>query len=73
MKLESASNKKILLFKVILWRCISVISMLLTMWLLTGNIAEATGLTIVVQIIQTIVHGVFEILWEKYTRNSYKK
>ena len=73
MKLNSFSNKKILLFKIISWRCISVTSMLLTVWLLTGNIAEATGLTIIVQIIQTFVHGMFEALWEKYTKTSYKK
>ncbi len=54
-----------LLFKVIVWRIVSVISMLLTMWIITGDLMESTGVTLVVQAIKTIVHAVFESQWEK--------
>ena len=54
-----------LLFKVTIWRIVSVISMLLTMWIITGDLVESTGVTLVVQVIQTIVHAVFESQWEK--------
>ena len=54
-----------LLFKVTVWRIVSVISMLLTMWIITGDLVESTGVTLVVQVIQTIVHAVFESQWEK--------
>jgi len=54
-----------LLFKVTIWRIVSVISMLLTMWIITGDLVESTGVTLIVQVIQTIVHAVFESQWEK--------
>ncbi len=54
-----------LLFKVIVWRIVSVISMLLTLWALTGDLVESTAVTVVVQIIQTVVHAIFESQWEQ--------
>ena len=54
-----------LLFKVIVWRIVSVISMLLTLWALTGDLVESTAVTVVVQIFQTVVHAIFESQWEQ--------
>ncbi len=54
-----------LIYKVITWRMISIISMLLTMWVLTGDIGKSTGVTAIVQIVQTMVHAVFESLWKR--------
>mgnify|MGYP003662581617 CR=1 FL=1 len=73
MKLNDFINRNILLCKVVLWRIVSVISMLLTMWVLTGNIGKATGLTIIVQIIQTLVHATFEVWWRNYSKSIYRK
>lgn len=56
---------KSLILKVISWRAVSVVSMLVTMWILTGDIQQSTGLTVIVQIVQMLVHGVFETIWEK--------
>ena len=56
---------KDLILKVVSWRAVSVVSMLLTMWILTGDIQQSTGLTVIVQIVQMMVHGVFETIWEK--------
>ena len=51
--------------KVLAWRAVSIVSMLLTLWALTGNLVQSTSVTVVVQIIQTIVHAVFESLWRE--------
>lgn len=53
-----------LLYKVIAWRIISVITMILTLWALTGDIGKSTGVTVVVQIIQTFIHAIFEVAWK---------
>ena len=50
--------------KVLAWRAVSIVSMLLTMWVLTGDLVESTSLTLIVQVVQTIVHAVFEKFWE---------
>ena len=52
------------MIKVLAWRSVSILSMLLTMWVLTGDLAESTSLTLIVQVVQTMVHAVFERLWE---------
>ena len=56
--------------KVITWRLVSVTSMLATMWVLTGDLVTSTSVTLVVQIVQTAVHALFESLWEKYEKSS---
>ena len=52
------------MIKVLAWRAVSVMSMLLTMWALTGDLVESTSLTLIVQVVQTMVHAAFERLWE---------
>ena len=59
-----------IIFKVVSWRIISVISMLVTMYVLTGNIAKSTGITVIVQIVQMIVHAIFESIWERKFRGA---
>jgi uncharacterized membrane protein len=44
------------------------VSMLLTVWVLTGDIAKSTGITIIVQVVQTIVHAAFETTWDNVQR-----
>lgn len=51
--------------KVLAWRAVSIVSMLLTLWVLTGDLVQSTSVTITVQIIQTIVHAVFESVWRE--------
>ena len=55
-----------LIYKVVAWRLISIISMLLTLWFLTGDIGKSTGVTMIVQAIQTIVHAGFETFWRRF-------
>lgn len=54
-----------LLIKVLSWRFVSVLSMLMTMWILTGDLVKSTSVTLIVQVVQTIVHAIFEATWEK--------
>jgi uncharacterized membrane protein len=61
-------KKKDLLVKVFSWRLVSLISMLLTLWVLTGDFIESTSITVIVQIIQTMVHGLFEYTWDKHKK-----
>ena len=61
-----------LFHKVIAWRVVSTVSMLLITYLLTGDLAQSTGLTLIVQVIQTIVHAIFELIWENRGYNKMR-
>ena len=63
-------KKNSILAKVLLWRLVSVVSMLLTLWLLTGDLVKSTSVTLIVQVVQTAVHGVFEFMWEKHKNTN---
>ena len=52
--------------KVLVWRVISITTMLLTIWIYTGSLFSATGITVLVQFVQTIVHGIFEFYWDNH-------
>jgi len=66
-------DKKTVFYKVISWRLVSIVSMLVTLWILTGDIGKSTGVTLIVQLVQTMVHGVFETLWERRSeRRRYR-
>jgi uncharacterized membrane protein len=55
--------------KVISWRVISVSITMLVMWFFTGNIKEATGLTLFLHALLTIANYIFETMWEKLSEN----
>ena len=40
--------------------------MFITIWSYTDDFFSATGLTVLVQIVQTIVHFIFESYWDKH-------
>jgi uncharacterized membrane protein len=54
------------LFKVILWRIVSFLSMLVTIHIITGDTGLAGKVTLIVQVIQTIVHAFFEASWKEF-------
>tara|TARA_R110002020_G_scaffold268819_3_gene484077 strand:+ start:25393 stop:25590 length:198 start_codon:yes stop_codon:yes gene_type:complete len=58
-------RQKKIFFKVIIWRIISITSMLLTLWALTGDLVASTNVTVIVQMIQTVIHTIFESIWER--------
>ena len=52
--------------KVISWRMISISITMFAIWAFTGNIKEATGLTLFLHGLLTIANYLFESLWEKF-------
>ena len=58
------------LVKVISWRAISVSITMLVMWMFTGNVKEATGLTLFLHVLLTIANYSFESIWEKFHENG---
>lgn len=53
-----------LILKVVSWRAVSVMTMLATLWLLTGDVGQSTTLTLIVQCVQTVAHAFFEMIWK---------
>ena len=64
--------KEHLLLKVILWRIISVSITLIVTWLVTGNLSEATGLTVILHLILIVGHYLFEFAWGRLFEVSTK-
>ena len=50
--------------KVIVWRMISILLTLSFLFLLTGDVKTATGVTLLLHCILTVAHFVFEAAWE---------
>ena len=50
--------------KVILWRIISIALTLVTTFFYTGNISEASGLTMVLHAVLIVGHYLFERFWD---------
>ena len=54
------------IIKVISWRIVSITVTMIVMFLFTGNIREATALTLFLHAFLTIANYIFETLWEKF-------
>ena len=57
------------LIKVISWRIISVSITMIVMLMVTGNVKEATGLTLFLHTLLTIANYFFETAWDKISEN----
>jgi len=55
---------KDILKKVILWRIISIILTLTTIWMVEGDLKEATFITVLLYVILIISHWIFETIWD---------
>ena len=53
-----------ILKKVFVWRCISIFVTLLVLYVGTGDVKSATGLTLFLHIILVACHYGFEKLWD---------
>jgi len=51
--------------KVITWRLLSVLITMIVMWFATGNIREATGVTLVLHALLTVANYGFEAVWDE--------
>ncbi len=62
--------KKQLWVKVLVWRVVSIALTLVTSWLYTGSISEASGLTMVLHAVLIVGHYLFERGWDSWTPES---
>ena len=53
-----------LMKKVIMWRCISILVTLAVMYVCTGDVKSATGITLFLHVFLIVGHYAFEVLWE---------
>ena len=63
----SANNR---LLKVLLWRFISITVTMLVLFMATGNLGSATGITLLLHALLIICHYVFETYWEYHCSES---
>ena len=52
--------------KVVTWRVLSILITLSFLFLLTGDVKTATGITLILHCVLTVAHFVFEAAWEGY-------
>jgi len=55
-----------LMMKVIVWRCLSIALTLLVMYVVTGDVSSATGITIILHAVLTLAHYWFERYWGQH-------
>ena len=53
------------LYKVIIWRIISILITFAFLFVVTGDIKSSTGLTFLLHCFLTVSHLAFETAWEK--------
>ena len=53
------------LLKVLVWRIISILITLCVLTIVTGDVGEATGVTLFLHAFLTICHYAFETLWDR--------
>lgn len=58
--------------KVVLWRIVSVTLTLVVLLFATGNVASATGTTLVLHTILILAHYLFEGHWDKVQKRKWK-
>jgi len=64
------SSKRRHLHKVIAWRITSTICAGLISWAYLGEFTTATTLTLMLAVVMTFVHYIFEMAWEEYIDNG---
>jgi len=52
--------------KMLIWRIISILFLMVFFWIYTSSIFEAAFLALVVFVFHSLVYFVFDKLWEKY-------
>ena len=58
--------------KVAVWRMISIVTMLIITFLFVGEIQRSFFLTLVLTVVMTVLHYIFEEVWNSRTANSLK-
>jgi len=68
MSLELATIKK-----VAAWRVISIVTMLIITFLFVGEIQKSFFLTVVLTVVMTVLHYIFEEVWNSRVENSLNR
>lgn len=55
--------------KVVSWRVVSITITMLLMSFIMGDVKEASKVTIMLHILLTFFHYIFEMLWGKFNEN----
>jgi len=63
-------SKKRLFYKSIIWQVIGMIWISLLTYLWFGNWIQSLGFTTVVVIVSIFAYILYEMLWEKFTKNK---
>ena len=63
-------SKKRLFYKSIIWQIIGMIWISLLSYLWFGNWIQSLGFTSVVVIVSIFAYILYEMLWEKFTKNK---
>ncbi len=63
-------SKKRLFYKSIIWQVIGMIWISLLTYLWFGNWIQSLGFTTVVVIVSIFAYVIYEMLWEKFTKNK---
>ena len=63
-------SKKRLFYKSIIWQIIGMIWISLLSYLWFGNWIQSLGFTTVVVIVSIFAYVLYEILWEKFSKNK---
>ena len=66
-------SKKRLFYKSIIWQIIGMIWISLLSYLWFGNWIQSLGFTTVVVIVSIFAYVIYEMLWEKFTKNKLKE
>ena len=55
-----------LVVKVLLWRVVSIVATLMIIWLHLGDIKSATGLSVFLHLVLTVLNYGFEVMWQRF-------
>ena len=55
-----------LVVKVLLWRVVSIMTTLVIMWAYLGDVKSATGLSVFLHLVLTVLNYGFEVMWQRF-------
>ena len=55
-----------LFVKVLLWRVVSIVATLMIIWVHLGDIKSATGLSVFLHLVLTVLNYGFEVMWQRF-------
>jgi len=64
--------KKILFYKAIIWQIIGIIWISILSYIWFGDWIRSVGFSIVIMIISIFIYVLYEVVWNKLTKNNEK-